>query len=155
MAGGKQKSARSLSNRIYPLPNFHFQVEWGTGNGSFTEVTGLDFETEIIEYRTGDSPDFGMRKMPGLQKYSNITLKRGIFAGDAAFWDWINTIQMHTVERRDVTISLLNEQHEPAMSWSIINAWPLKVEGPGLKATGNEVAIETMELAHEGIRLLR
>lgn len=155
MAGGKQKSTRSISNSSYPLPNFHFKVEWGTGTGAFTEVTGLDIETEVIEYRTGDSPDFNVRKMPGLQKYSNITLKRGIFAGDAAFWQWINTTQMHTIERRDLTISLLNEQHEPAVSWGVRNAWPMKVEGPSLKSTGNEVAIESMELAHEGLRLIQ
>lgn len=135
----------------YPLPKFHFQVEWGGTKISFTEVSGLDFETEVIEYRDGASPEYHKLKMPGMQKFSNITLKRGTFAGDNEYYQWWNTVKLNTIERRDLTISLLNENHEPVVVWKIKNAWPVKVQSTDLKADGNEVAIESMELVHEGL----
>ena len=136
----------------YPLPKFHFVVEWGGSKAGFTEVSGLDVETEAIEYRDGASPEFSKRKQPGLKKYANISLKRGTFATDNEFFDWWkSTALLQTVERRDITISLLNEAHEPVVTWKVKNAWPLKVAPTDLKADGNEVAIESMELAHEGL----
>lgn len=137
----------------YPLPVFHFKVDWGGGNGGFAEVSGLTIETQVIEYRDGLSPEYGPKKMPGIPKYGNITLKRGVMKGDNEFWDWLNTTQLNEVQRRDLTISLLNEAHEPTMTWKINNAFPVKIEGPSLKATGNETAIESMEVAHEGIAI--
>jgi len=91
--------------------------------------------------------------MPGLHKYNNITLKRGVMKGDNEFFKWLNTVKLNTIERRDLTISLLNEKHEAVMVWKAHNAFPVKVEGPGLKASGNEVAIESIEIAHEGLVL--
>lgn len=135
----------------YPLVKFHFQVEWGGTQIGFTEVSGLDIEIEPIEYRHGASPEFSKTKMPGLQKYSNITLKRGSFQSDNEFYEWWNTVKLNTIERRDITISLLNEEHEPIVVWKIKNAWPVKVQSTDLKADGSEVAIETLELAHEGL----
>jgi phage tail-like protein len=135
----------------YPLPKFHFQVDWRDDSITFSEVTGLEVEIEPIEYRDGASPEYSTLKMPGLKKYSNITLKRGVFAGDNGFYDWMNTVKMNTIERRDITISLLNEAHEPIMVWKVKNAWPSKVQSTDLKADGNEVAIETIELVHEGL----
>jgi phage tail-like protein len=137
----------------YPLPVFHFQVEWGGTKVGFAEVTGLNIETQLIEYRDGASPVYSSIKMPGIPKYGNITLKRGIMAADNEFFAWLNTTSLNKVERRNLTISLLNENHEPVMSWKARNAFPVKLEGPGLKATGNEVAIESMELAHEGLTI--
>jgi phage tail-like protein len=137
----------------YPIPVFHFRVEWGGTNIGFSEVSGLNIETQVIEYRDGLSPDFSTVKMPGMQKYANITLKRGIVATDNEFFDWWNTHQLNQIERRDITISLLNENHEPVITWKVRNAFPVKVEGPGIKATGNEVAIESLEIAHEGISI--
>jgi phage tail-like protein len=135
----------------YPLPSFHFQVQWAGNNMSFTEVTGLNIENQVIEYRDGASKEFSMQKMPGIQKFGNITMKRGIFKGHNEYFEWLNTIKMNTIERRDVTISLLNEEHNPVMTWKIKQAFPSKVEGAALKASGNEVAIESMEIAHEGL----
>lgn len=137
----------------YPLPAFHFRVEWGGTRIGFSEVTGLTQEIQAIEYRDGASPEFSSIKMPGLRKYSNITLKRGVVKADNDFFKWLSTVRMNTIERRDVTISLLNENHEPVMVWKAHNAFPVKVEGPSLKATGNEVAIEAIELAHEGLEV--
>ena len=89
--------------------------------------------------------------MPGRPKYDNIVLKRGIIPKDNEFFKWLNTAALNQVDRRNLTISLLNENHEPVMSWKVKNAFPVKIEGPVLKATGNEVAIETLEVAHEGL----
>jgi len=135
----------------YPLPKFHFQVEWGGANIGFTEVSGLDVQTDPIEYRDGASPEYVKTKMPGMQKFSNITLKRGTFQGDNEFYAWWNTVALNTIERRDVTISLLNENHEPVIVWKVKSAWPIKVTSTDLKADGNEVAIESIELVHEGL----
>jgi phage tail-like protein len=135
----------------YPLPAFHFQVEWGGTRLGFTEVSGLNIETDVIEYREGSSLEYHSQKMPGMQKFSNITLKRGIMKGDNDFFAWISTIQMNQVERRDITIKLLDEEHKPAVTWKVKNAWPVKYSGPVLNARSHDVAIETLELAHEGV----
>ncbi len=135
----------------YPIPKFHFQVEWGGTKIGFTEVTGLEVSTEVIEYRHGASPEYHKVKMPGMQKFSNITMKRGTFQGDNDYFNWWNTVALNTIERRNLTISLLNEKHEPVVVWKIKNAWPVKVQSTDLKADGNEVAIETIEIAHEGL----
>jgi phage tail-like protein len=136
----------------YPLPKFHFSVEWGGKRIGFTEASGLDAETEVIEYREGSSPEYNKLKMPGMQKHSNVTLKRGTFTSDNDFFDWWKTTRtLGTPERRDIIISLLNESHTPIFVWKVKNAFPTKVQATDLKADGNEVAIETLELAHEGI----
>jgi phage tail-like protein len=137
----------------YPLSKFHFQVDWGGTRIGFTEVTGLDVETEVIEYRDGASPEYAKRKIPGMRKYGNITLKRGIFASDNDYFDWFNTVTLNRIERRDVTVSLLNESHEPVVVWKVKNAWPAKITSTDLKADGNEIAIETMEVAHDGLTI--
>jgi phage tail-like protein len=135
----------------YPLPKFHFRVEWGGSKIGFTEVTGLNIENEMIEYRDGSSPEYHKVKMPGLQKFGNITLKRGMFNGDNEFFQWLNTVSLSKVERRDVSIALLNEKHEPVYLWRVKNAFPVKVVAPDLKSDANEVAVETIEIAHEGL----
>jgi phage tail-like protein len=137
----------------YPLPVFHFTVQWGGTRIGFSEVTGLTQENQAIEYRDGSFPEYSSIKMPGLRKFSNVTLKRGIVKADNDFFKWLSTVKLNQVERRDVVVSLLNESHEPVMTWKIQNAFPVKVEGPGLKASGNEVAIESIEIAHEGLEL--
>lgn len=137
----------------YPLPVFHFTVQWGGNRIGFSEVSGLTQENQAIEYRDGSFPEYSSIKMPGLRKFSNVTLKRGIVKADNDFFRWLSTIKLNQVERRDVVISLLNEEHTPVMTWKIHNAFPVKVEGPGLKASGNEVAIESIEIAHEGLEL--
>ncbi len=137
----------------YPLPKFHFQVDWGGTKIGFTEATGLEVTTEAIEYRTGDSSEYSKLKMPGMQSYGDLTLKRGIFSGDNEFYDWWNSVSLNTIERRDITISLLNETHEPVVVWKIKNAWPSKLTSTDLNSTGNETAIETLVLTHEGLTM--
>jgi phage tail-like protein len=141
----------------YPFPKFSFLVDWGGARIGFTEVTGLDFETMVIEYRSGDSPIFNKLKQPGMTKYSDITLKRGTFYGDNDFFmQWQKTFKFQEVNasyRRTITIKLLDEQHKPAITWTVHNAWPSKVTSTDLKADGNEVAIETMVICHEGLEV--
>ena len=135
----------------YPVSVFHFQVEWGGTRIGFTEVSGLSVELQSIDYREGSSPEYHVTKMPGIPQYSAITLKRGMFKGDNEFFQWLNTVKLNNIERRDLTITLLNEEHEPVVSWKVKNAFPSKVEGPSLNSTGNEVAVESIELTHEGL----
>jgi phage tail-like protein len=137
----------------YPIPVFHFTVQWGGDRVGFSEVSGLTQENQAIEYRDGSFPEYSSIKMPGLRKFSNVTLKRGIVKGDNQFFKWLSTVKLNTVERRDLIVNLLNEEHQPVMVWKVMRAFPVKVEGPGLKASGNEVAIESIELAHEGLEL--
>ncbi len=137
----------------YPLVKFHFSVDWAGTNIGFTEVSGLDVETELIEYRQGASPEYSKIKMPGMQKFSNITLKRGTFKDDNEFYQWWNTVKLNKIERRDITIKMLNEDHEPVIVWKVKNAFPLKVQSTDLKGDANETAIESMELAHEGLTI--
>jgi phage tail-like protein len=146
----------------YPIPKFHFQVEWGESfRIGFTEASGLDFETEVIEYREGNSKKYNKTKQPGLTKFSNITLKRGTFEGDFDYYkEWRKTYffqegnKTGSMYRRTVTIKLLNENHEAIITWKLLNAWPSKVQSTDLKADANEVAIETMELVHEGLEIM-
>lgn len=140
----------------WPLPKFRFSVDWGTAqtNLSFQEVSGLDAETQIIEYRHGNSPTFSAIKMPGIKKYGNVTMKKGIFVKNNAFFDWYTKISMNTIERITVVIKLLDEGGKPTMTWTLANAWPTKVTGTDLKSDGNEVAIETIEIAHEGLTIV-
>lgn len=139
----------------YPIPRFHYQVDWGGTKISFTEVTGLVMEREKIEYRHSDSPDFNRIAMPGLVKNNNITLKRGKFQDDADFNTWFTAVSNERVgNRRDVTIQLLNEQHQPVAAWTASRCFPVKVTAPDLKSDANEAAIESLEIAHEGLRLM-
>lgn len=146
----------------YPLPKFHFQVDWGTGeaNFGFTEVSGLDFETTPIEYRHGASKEYNKTKQPGLTKYTDVTLKRGTFQKNDEFFKlWKETYFFQegnstgSKYRRTVTISLLGEDHKPLIVWKLKNAWPTKIQSDSLKADDNNVAIETMVLVHEGLTL--
>ena len=136
-----------------PLPVFHFTVEWQGKRAGFSEVTGLTQDNQAIEYRDGEFREYSSIKMPGLRKFANVTLKRGIIKGDNQFFQWLSTVKLNTVERRNLVISLLNEEHQPVMVWKVLKAFPVKVEGPQLKASANEVAIESIELAHEGLEL--
>ena len=137
----------------YPMVTFHFTVEWGGRRAGFSEVTGLTQENQAIEYRDGSFPEYSSIKMPGLRKFSNIVLKRGVLKSDNDLFKWLSTVKLNTVERRSLVISLLNEEHQPVMVWKVTNAFPVKVDGPQLKAMTNEVAIETVELAHEGLEV--
>lgn len=145
-------TAQSASTQAWPLPSFYFKVSvTDVGDISCSEVSGLETEYDMIEYRAGDSPIFTKQKMPGMRKTSDVTLKKGIFKDDKAMWDWINTVKLNTIKRATVTISLLDEAGKPVKTWELTNAWPKKITVEGFKADGNTAAIETLILAHEGV----
>ena len=139
----------------WPLPKFSFEVDFGAPlhKGLFTEVSGLDVEAQVIEYRKGNSPEFSTIKMPGIAKYSNITLKKGIFRNDTVFRDWQQQLARNTVSRTTVVIRLLDEAGKPTLTWTLNSAVPVKITGTDLKADGNEVAIESIELAYAGLTI--
>ena len=143
----------SAQSATWPLPKFYFEVKWDSNVMQFQEVNGLDTETQVIEYRHGDSKQFSTIKMPGIRKSGNVTMKRGVFVKDNKFWEWYSQIKMNTIKRIPVTISLLDESGAPTMVWTLANAWPTKVTGTDLKSDGNEAAIETIEIAHEGLTI--
>ena len=142
------------STNAWPLSKFRFAVKWAEGEVMyFQEVSGMDVESQPIEYRHGSSPQFSTIKMPGLKNHSDVTLKKGVFKNDDQFWAWFNEIKMNTIQRRPVTISLLDEGGAPVMVWTLANAWPNKISGTDLKATGNQVAVETIVISHEGLTI--
>ena len=128
-----------------------FQVKWDTQVMLFQEVSGLDVESTPNEYRREDGPAFSPIEMRGIKKYGNVTMKKGIFKSDNKFWDWFNEIKMTTEKRVPVTISLIDEVGDPTMVWTLLNAWPTKIASTDPKAERNEIAVESMEIAHKGL----
>jgi phage tail-like protein len=139
----------SEENSQWPIATFHFSISINGQQCSFQEVSGLETETQIIEYRHGNSKEFAPIKMPGLKKVGNVTLKKGVFQKDTFFWQWYSKIQMNTIERSTVVINLLDVSRNSIMTWTLNNAFPVKVTGSELNAEGNEVAIESVEIAYE------
>jgi phage tail-like protein len=119
--------------------------------GSFAEVSGLEVAMDPIEYRNG-SEDITMRKVPGLKKFTNITLKRGI-TGDLAFWNWVVEGMNGLVRRTEGAIVMLDENRREVLRWTFRRAWPCKWTGPGLNAKNNEISMETVEICHEGLAI--
>jgi phage tail-like protein len=145
----------SKEGSTWPMPKFRFNVDFGTEqtNIAFQEVSGMDKEVQVIEYRDSNSAQFSTMKMPGIVKYGNVTMKRGIFVGDNTFWNWMSKITMNTVARRLVIIRLLNENNKVTMQWNLNNAWPTKISSTDLKSDGNEVAVDTIEIAYETLEI--
>jgi phage tail-like protein len=139
-------------SRNDPYAAFNFQVEIdGVTQAGFSECSGLSAETDAIEYRTGPE-DITVRKLPGLAKYSNITLKRG-FTASKELWEWRKKVIDGATERKSGSIVLLDEARKPALRFNFREAWPRKWDGPTFNAKTNEVAIETLEIVHEGLKL--
>jgi phage tail-like protein len=143
----------ATDERDDPYRAFNFQlVIDGVPKGAFSEASGLTADGDPVDYREGTDRQANVRKLVGLRKYSNITLKRG-YTQDKALWRWYVNIMNGIPDRRNVTIVLLNEQRQPVLRWHAENAWVNKVEGPSFKASGNEVAMESVDLVHEGLTL--
>jgi phage tail-like protein len=119
--------------------------------GSFAECSGLEASMDPIEYRNG-SEDFTVRKIPGLKKFTNIVLKRGII-GDLTLWNWILEGLNGTVHRTEGAVILLDEAKNEVMRWQFKRAWPSKYTIAGFNAKNNEIAMETLEIAHEGLSI--
>ena len=142
-------SAQSTS--LWPMRKFYFKVVMNSTEISFQEVSGLETESQPIEYRHGNNPLFSTVKMPGIAKYGNVTMKKGVFKSDIKFWDWYNQIKTNIIKKEAVIISLLDETGNATMTWTLTNAFPTKITSTDLKTDGNEVAIETIEFTHEGL----
>lgn len=138
--------------RVDPFSAFNFLVEIeGVTVAGFSEASGLSTETDPIEYRTGNK-DITVTKLPGLKKFSNIVLKRG-YTASRDLWNWRKTVEDGKTERHAGSIVLLNEARQPALRWDFQEGWPRKLDAPTFNAKTNEVAVETLEIAHEGLRL--
>jgi phage tail-like protein len=140
----------ATGERKDPYRSYNFLVEIdGIARAGFRECSGLDSTQDPIDYREGTDP-LTVRKLPGLVKYSNISLKSGM-TDDAELWDWRKKAMEGKVERRNASIVLLDDTGAEKSRWNIVNGWPTKWTGPSFNATGNEVAIETLEIVHEGV----
>lgn len=133
-----------------PYGKFRYKVEIdGLEAGGFSEASGFDASIDVIEYREGDMVQTPM-KLPGLKKYGNITLKQGV-ADSMVMYEWMIAGVEGEVERKTITITILDETETATASWQVINAWPAKYTAPDFNATSSEIAIESIEIAHEGM----
>lgn len=142
----------AVGDRNDPYGQFNFLVELdGLTVAGFTEVGGLASESDVGEYREGSEPA-RLRKIPGLMKYTNITLKRG-YTSNSELWDWRKSSEDGATERRDGSIVLLDESRTEALRWNFRAGWISKYEGPALNSSTSEAAIESIEIAHEGLEM--
>ena len=139
----------------WPLPKLHFSVRFGSQDKdvSFQEVSGIETETQPIEYRHGDNKQFSAIKSPGMVKTGNITLKRGVFVNDNNFWKWHDSIKMNIIQRETITITLRDEAGSAVMSWALAHAWPTQILAVNSETDTTEIAVETLELNHEGLTI--
>ncbi|NIM14309.1 MAG: phage tail protein [Candidatus Aminicenantes bacterium] len=140
----------ATGTRVDPYMNYNFLVEIdGITQASFQECSGLDSSTDPVEYREGGE-NTTSRKLPGKTKYSDISLKRGITDSDE-LWKWRKSVVDGNIERKNGSIVLLDDSGSEKIRWNFVNAWPSKWEAPGFNAGGNEIAVETLTIAHEGV----
>lgn len=133
-----------------PYRNFRYRVEIeGLQQAGFSEVSGFDASFDVVQYRNGDDV-ITPRKLPGLARYSNITLKWGA-TESMELWEWIQECLEGTIERKTITIIAIDEEGGDVATWQVIEAWPMKYTAPSFNGSGAEVAIELLELAHEGM----
>lgn len=132
----------------YPLPAFHYRVDIvGMDPAAFSEVSGLSMGCEVITYKDGLSCTQGDKRMPGLASDIKLTLKKGIVKADSKLYNWIGSTRLTTIEKRDLTISLMDEKGEiPVVTWKVTNAFPVKLDAPAFNAKTNDVAIESLDL---------
>lgn len=142
----------------YPYRVFRYQVETdGISRAGFSEVSGMNSAVDVVEYREGDDLRNTPRKLAGLTKFGNVTLRWGV-TDDSDFLDWVysvapnNTAPPTGMVRHDVTITLIDDAGNPGPQWILINAWPVGYTAPDLNGTGAEVAIQSLELCHEGLQ---
>jgi len=135
----------------YPGSNFRVEIDGITAAG-FSEILGLDVSVDIVDYRAGTAPQSTAEKLPGLVRFENITLKRGL-TQNTDLWNWVKNILNGVSDKRSMVIVLQDAQRNDVITWNIVKAWPCKYSGPVLKAVSSEIAIESMEICHEGFQL--
>jgi len=136
---------------IGSAPNFRFKVDFGNEMKEipFQRVSGLETENNLTEYQKGSDPVFSRVKMPVLTKAGDINLRQGIFANDDKFRNWRQEIRMNTINKSTVLIKLLDDTGKVVMQWTLNNAWPTKISSADLSSEGNEIAVESVEIAYE------
>ncbi|AKH64611.1 MULTISPECIES: phage tail protein [Photorhabdus] len=135
----------------YPIPTYRFVVSIGDEQIPFNNVSGLDISHEVIEYKDGTGNYY---KMPGQRQSINITLRKGVFPGDTKLFDWINSIQLNQVEKKDIAISLTNEAGtEILMTWNVTNAFPTSFTSPSFDATSNDIAVQEIALVADRVTI--
>ena len=141
-----------MSDRKDPYRKFRFKIEYeGIVSAGFSEVSGFDASVDVVEYREGNEVTTP-RKLPGLSKYGNITLKRGV-TDNMELFNWIfSYIEKGEIIRKSITIIAMDETGKDVATFQVINAWPMKYTAPDFNATASEVAIESLEFAHEGMK---
>lgn len=133
-----------------PFASFNFLLEIdAVTKAGFSEVTGLNAESNVIEYRDGNE-SLNIRKLPGLNKYGNVTLKTGVTV-DTDLFEWFKNVMDGDIVRNNVSVVLLDEKREEQMRWNLLDAWPAKYVAPDFKASANEMAIETLEVCFENL----
>ena len=143
----------ATDQRTDPYRGYNFILEIDNiPKGAFSEVGGLTADGDAVDYREGTDMQPNVRKLSGLRKFVNITLKRG-YSQDKSLWQWYVNVMNGIDDRRNVTVVLLNERREAVLRWHAENAWINKIEGPALKASSNDVAMESLELVHEGLTI--
>jgi len=143
-------SAQTIAE-TYPIPVYRFVVDFGEESIPFTEVSGLDIGVETITYKDGK----GKKHMPGQKTDVNITMKRGLVRKGSEFYDWISSISLNLVDKRDMTVSLTDETGEtPLVTWSIFNVFPKKLTAPSINGSSNEASIESLELMADDVTII-
>mgnify|MGYP001061477686 CR=1 FL=1 len=134
----------------YPIPSYRYTVDFGGEAIAFSEVSGLEIGVETIVYKDG----LGIKRMPGQPNDIKLTMKRGVVKAASQLYDWLNSISLNTVDKKDITISLTDESGEtPLVIWKVFNAFPTKLSAPSFDAKANDVAIESLELMADKITI--
>ncbi|MCF8297672.1 MAG: phage tail protein [Saprospiraceae bacterium] len=137
---------------VYPIAKFHFAVSWSDATELIcSEVGGLNYEFDVVEYRDGKSESFYKTKQPGLMKFGDVSLKKGVFKDDDNFRTWYEKVRDRDEYRDTVTIILKDENHEDVITWNLQNAWVSKFTQPDLNSTASEVSIEEITVVCENI----
>ena len=144
-AGG---GGKPLLDDVFTAYKFWVEIESGLVAG-FTECSGIQAETEVMDWLEGGE-NTTVLKFPGRSKYGNITLKHG-FTDSTKLWDWFTKVLKGEPDRKPLTVIMFDPQGKRKRTWNFNRAFPVKWQGPALKSSGNEIAIETVEFAHEGL----
>ncbi len=140
-------TAQDIANE-YPIPVYRFVVSFGEESIPFSEISGLDIGVDTITYKDG----LGKIHMPGQKTDVNITLKRGLVRQKSQFYDWISSISLNLVDKKDITVSLTNETGtEPLVTWKVMNAFPKKLTAPSVNGSSNEASVESLELMADDV----
>ncbi len=146
--------AGEVQDSFWPIPKFYFRLRFGLQDiAFFQELSGLDVEDQPMEYRHGNNPVFSSVNILRNEKRGNVTLKKGVFINGKNFQEWYEKISMNSIPRETAIIDLLEESGNPIMTWTLKNAWPVKISSTDLNSDANEIAVETMELSHEGLTI--